>query len=1091
MKKFIFLLLLIPLLISGVSFSYADKSPEFIMIYTPAEVRLDKNVDILREYGLVVYGFPWDIESYSVELNNGPQAQDSNGEWRYLGLNENLEPVTNSRFVNEMGFIGDRSKRNFIYRPWKEKLESNWGYEVNVYQWDIIREQLTEKYPGIPCGPFDDDRDYYVIQATPGEDGDTSGSLREWHWWMEGGKKQYGYETYTGIFVPPPVPQNLTVVPVSKSIKVGEWFPARAYTGYGTEHEKEVTSECDWQAISGANNVVVNNTSEKGTIRGTQKGTATVRATCNGLSDTVDVIISEITQPVTSGKHTLVIRPESLQIEPKQTGKFRAYYTDAKGIEKEVTKEADWSIEKPSVASINKGEVTGKLKGSTGVTAEYNGLTANAKLTVSGLERPVYYYKLTAVPDPIELCVGETKRFKIYMSGDLSMLEEASEVVTGDDLIYTRDKRIKGENVPGLQSGVEYHDVTKDKNIKFEGEGGYVILGLDDNGYRTIFGKLITGWGIGKGANRSYYGYNYIPEKMTYSRVAPEPLFALLKAEGEFEYLVRAPEIIEPYPVELQVSPRTMSLYPGGKDRFKAVAKFNDGSDFENDPVYIRVDVTESAVKDGANKIDWTDWSTGNNKIAEIGTNGVQGALAPGETLGVSAAIKEYQQAYATTPATAVYTHTTKAAGKKVELKDTAEVEVKDAKIIALEVLPEESTIGVGEKCRLDAWAIYDNGDRKKVTDEAQWGHRTTEGEVDWDRTDVYNTEYLRVIDGDYGVYVGLRPGVAQVEAKYKEGDMRKYVEDDAIVNVNKHALNLAIGNFAITPNPANPGSQVTISGVAYCDADKPVKTKVQFGMDGRVLSLKEITVPAKGSIPVSHTLTAPSPGKYAVEIYINPGHVIAESTYADNYMDGILNIKNPYVASTSSGHGSLTFQAVSQFSDWRAPGTARWTDNVTATLTPSEPVPPQGWLIGWRITSARLTYPKKHPEFSFSHPEIPVDTTTINMQANGHTATATFEQDWSTHGMYAIDSLTGEDLSPPRSFTITARYDVSYEYQWQQYEIVGWTTVEVGRDEDDEPIYADEPVYGWVTYNGSGSTSGTASGQLLVDGTGVNPLGF
>jgi len=323
MKKYIFFLLLIPLLLSGVSFSYADNSPSFIIIYTPDEVTLEKNMDILREYSIVVYGFPWDIENYGVELNSGPQKQDENGEWRYLGLNENLEPVTNSRFVNEMGFVGDRSKRNFVYEPWREGLEKNYGYKVNKYQWDIIREQLAEKYPGIPCGPFDDDRYYYVIQATPGEDGDTSGSLREWHWWLEGGAKQYGYETYTGIFVPPPVPieepeepidpeqpieEPTTLPEAEKPKKIKIMIDPNYYevTVGGQKQYKafinglngeDVTSQAEWyiQGKAEGSDLDVGKMIGKGLAQGMAIGTAHIKAVYNGEEDsaTFEVVKKE------------------------------------------------------------------------------------------------------------------------------------------------------------------------------------------------------------------------------------------------------------------------------------------------------------------------------------------------------------------------------------------------------------------------------------------------------------------------------------------------------------------------------------------------------------------------------------------------------------------------------------------------------------------------------------------------------------------------------------------------------------------------------------------------------------------------------
>ena len=89
--------------------------------------------------------------------------------------------------------------------------------------------------------------------------------------------------------------------------------------------------------------------------------------------------------------------------------------------------------------------------------------------------------------------------------------------------------------------------------------------------------------------------------------------------------------------------------------------------------------------------------------------------------------------------------------------------------------------------------------------------------------------------------------------------------------------------------------------------------------------------------------------------------------------------------------------QAVSQSRKQSRPaGTAKWTDHVTATLKPSAPVPPKGKLDSWKITSAKITYPKKHSKITFGTPYQPQGTITKNMKLNGHTATIEFQQDWS-----------------------------------------------------------------------------------------------
>ncbi len=190
-------------------------------------------------------------------------------------------------------------------------------------------------------------------------------------------------------------------------------------------------------------------------------------------------------------------------------------------------------------------------------------------------------------------------------------------------------------------------------------------------------------------------------------------------------------------------------------------------------------------------------------------------------------------------------------------------------------------------------------------------------------------------------------------------------------------------------------------------------------------------------------------------------------------------NSKEVYVPARQqpkAGPGELTFQAYSQEgpdiygnivpSMPREPNTAKWTDTVKATLRPPAPVPPRGTLDWWKITSAKLTYPKKHPEFTFGHPLEPVGTVTIDMTPNGHEATAEFREDWSLNGAPIYDVLEDRMVPGPTEYTITAEYEILYQYHYTECDEDGcWTVTETATE------------------------SGNASGQLLVNGTGVNSL--
>ncbi|MDI6906421.1 MAG: hypothetical protein QMC81_02875 [Thermoanaerobacterales bacterium] len=235
-------------------------------------------------------------------------------------------------------------------------------------------------------------------------------------------------------------------------------------------------------------------------------------------------------------------------------------------------------------------------------------------------------------------------------------------------------------------------------------------------------------------------------------------------------------------------------------------------------------------------------------------------------------------------------------------------------------------------------------------------------------------------------------------------------------------------------------------------------------------------------------TWTAPGTGEATLKGVIDTPPLpdnYAETDESDNIVEVRLSVIGP---PPPSGPGSLTFTAVSQSGKYtRPPGTAKWTDWVTATLTVPAPTPPKGTLKSWSITSAKLTYPKKHPWFTFGSPWPPQGTKTINMTPQGHTATAKFQEDWSLNGapVYAryIDGdgeLVDEGEVPGETYyPITATYTVHYTYEYQVRHRSCSTDANGHRSCDT-----------WYeTKTGSGTDSGTVSGRLLVDGSGVNSL--
>jgi hypothetical protein len=187
------------------------------------------------------------------------------------------------------------------------------------------------------------------------------------------------------------------------------------------------------------------------------------------------------------------------------------------------------------------------------------------------------------------------------------------------------------------------------------------------------------------------------------------------------------------------------------------------------------------------------------------------------------------------------------------------------------------------------------------------------------------------------------------------------------------------------------------------------------------------------------------------------------------------------------AGQGSLTFQAVSQTrTKTRPAGTAKWTDWVTATLKPPTPDPPRSgaWIEDWWIESASLSYPKKNPDFTIGCPYPPVGTRTVSMtvQSDRRTAKVEFQEDWALDGAPVYCLLEGRMMAEtPKQYTITASYRLGYKYAWLERRAGYYTCY----DAEGNPRTCSYTYY--VRQEATGSSSGTVSGKLLVNGTGVD----
>ena len=142
-----------------------------------------------------------------------------------------------------------------------------------------------------------------------------------------------------------------------------------------------------------------------GSVSGEKAGTASIKATYNGCSDSKTITVSD---DVTYGLKVSVASP-TIYIGSTTQASAR-YITYTNGVETsstDVTSSATWTSSNTSVATVSKGTVTGKAAGTTSIKATYNGTQGSC--TVEVIAKPVTYtYALEVKLADSSFNVGET-----------------------------------------------------------------------------------------------------------------------------------------------------------------------------------------------------------------------------------------------------------------------------------------------------------------------------------------------------------------------------------------------------------------------------------------------------------------------------------------------------------------------------------------------------------------------------------------------------------------------------------------------------------------------------------------------------------
>jgi uncharacterized protein YjdB len=156
---------------------------------------------------------------------------------------------------------------------------------------------------------------------------------------------------------------------------------ARAIAAYSDGSTFDVTQLADWSSDVGLVAQVSNDEGARGVVRALAAGTATVVATYDGFSAWTAIDVREATLSVLRLEQPRASLPKGVQMQLQVIGEF----TD--GSEQELTADADWSSDAPTVLEAyngqgRSGQVWAREVGSSQVSASALGQRVNAVLVV-------------------------------------------------------------------------------------------------------------------------------------------------------------------------------------------------------------------------------------------------------------------------------------------------------------------------------------------------------------------------------------------------------------------------------------------------------------------------------------------------------------------------------------------------------------------------------------------------------------------------------------------------------------------------------------------------------------------------------------
>jgi uncharacterized protein YjdB len=221
------------------------------------------------------------------------------------------------------------------------------------------------------------------------------------------------------LVVNPAVLASIAITPLNPTIALGANQQFTATGTYTDGSTQDLTSVATWSSSDANVAIVSNSLGSYGLATSSGQGATTITATSNAISSSTSITVGS------PALVSIAIAPASASIPLGTSQQFNATGTYTDGSVQDITISVTWASSSPAVAPVSAaGLVTGRLLGSSNISAASGSVTGSTSVTVSA---PILV-SLSVTPVSASIAKGTTQQFAAtgtYSDGSLQDLTTA------------------------------------------------------------------------------------------------------------------------------------------------------------------------------------------------------------------------------------------------------------------------------------------------------------------------------------------------------------------------------------------------------------------------------------------------------------------------------------------------------------------------------------------------------------------------------------------------------------------------------------------------------------------------------------------